>query len=273
MFSSPTRKFLLGAFVLALAAAGGFAVFAQEESATEASACDWHGPGSHISLDALAELDMTIAELRDHLMSGGTLQELLDESDLMADQQTRRLACIDELEANGDLTAEQAEALRAVIETGADQVMREAMGSRARGKGGHFGWSFRGGRGGHDFDARRFFGGRSFDGRSFSGRSFSGRGMPGIPDILRVLPFDGLDGLLEDLEESGSIDEAMRERLEQLEEALRSGSRGFFGFRIDRDDDGNWHFEWFDEDDSDTEAGSGSEGESEDTGASADNSA
>lgn len=261
MFSSPTRKFLLGAFVLALVAFAGFAVFAQEEeSAPEAGACDWHGrgPASHISLDALAELDMTIAELRDHLMSGGTLQELLDESDLSADMAAQRLACIAELEANGDLTAEQAEALRAVIETGADQAMREAMGSRALGKRGHFGWRFRGGRGGHDFDARR---------------SFGGRGMSGIPDIFRVLPFGGLDELLSDLEEGGSIDEAIRERLEELEEALRSGSRGFFGFRIDRDDDGKWHFDWFDEDENNSEGDSDSEGDSEDTDASDGNSA
>ena len=237
----PTRKLLLGALVLALAAGGAFAAFAQEEESTATSACDWRprGAGYHIPLDALTELDMTIGELRDHLMSGGSIEELLDVSELRAEWQANRLACIDELEANGDLTAEQAAALRAVIETGAREAMREAIGGRDRGKGDHFGWSRRGG---HGIEMRRSFGRRGMP------------SMPMIPDIFRGLPFGDLDELFEELEASGSLDEAMRERLEQLEEALRSGGRGFFGFRIDRDEDGKWHFDWFDEDDAETDA-------------------
>ncbi|MCY4009347.1 MAG: hypothetical protein OXF22_06305 [Anaerolineaceae bacterium] len=233
MMKTSTRKLLIGTLVLALVAIAGFAAFAQDEESAESNACDGQQRGFGYDydspLDALAELDMTIAELRDHLASGGTIsellqQELLQESGLMEQRQERRLACIAELEANGDLTTEQATALRAVIETGADQAMREVMGSRAQGKGGHFSWRHRGGRSGHGFDARR---------------AFSGRDMPGS------IPFEGLDELFADLAESGSLDETMRERLEQLEEALRSGSRSFFRFRIDRDDDGQWQFNWF----------------------------
>ncbi|MCY3835935.1 MAG: hypothetical protein OXF83_05785 [Anaerolineaceae bacterium] len=246
MMKTSTRKLLIGTLVLALVAVAGSVAFAQDEESAESNACDGqhHGFGYDYDspLDALAELDLTIAELRDHLASGGTIsellqQELLQESGLMEQRQERRLACIAELEANNDLTAAQANALRAVIETGADQAMREVMGSRVRGKGGHFSWSHRGGRSGHGFDARR---------------AFSGRDMPGtiiIPDLFRSLPgsipFEGLDELFADLAESGSLDETMRERLEQLEEALRSGSRSFFRFRIDRDDDGQWQFNWF----------------------------
>ena len=244
MMKFPTRKLLLGALVLALAAGTALAAFAhEEEESTETSACDWRPRIAvyEYPLDVLAELDMTIAELRDHLMSGGTMEELLVETDIQAAMGASRLACIDELEANGDLTAEQAAALRAVIETGAREAMREAIGGRDRGKGDHFGWSRRGGRGGHSIEMRRSFGGRGMP------------SMPMIPDIFRGLPFGDLDELFEELEASGSLDEAMRERLEQLEEALRSGGRGFFGFRIDRDEDGKWHFDWFDEDDAETD--------------------
>ena len=208
---------------------------------------------------------MTIGELRDHLMSGGTIEELLDKSELQAEWQANRLACIDELEANGDLTAEQAAALRSVIETGARQAMREAIGGVDRGKGGHFGWSRRGG---PRFELRRSFGGRGMP------------HMPMIPDFFRGLPFGDLDELFEELEASGSLDEAMRERLEELQEALRSGGRGFFGFRIDRDADGKWHFDWYDKDDADDDMSEDTEEtpseeseESEDTDASANNSA
>ena len=272
MMNSPTRKLLLGALVLALTAGAAFAVFAQEEESTETSACDGRhrGAGYHIPLDALTELDMTIGELRDHLMSGGTIEELLDESEIQAEWQANRLACIDELEANGDLTAEQAAALRAVIETGAQQAMREAIGGKAWGKGGPFGWSRRGGRGGPGIEMRRSFGGRGMP------------SMPMIPEIFRGLPFGDLDELFEELKASGSLDEALRERLEQLEEALRSGGRGFFGFRIDRDEDGKWHFDWYDEDDAETDDGMGDDSsetpseeseESEDSDTSANNSA
>ena len=259
MLKSLTRKLLLGALVLALAAGAALAAFAQEEEeSTEASACDWRprDAGYHMPLDALAELDMTIGELRDHLMSGGTIEELLDESELQAERQANRLACIAELETNGDLTAEQAAALRSVIETGARQAMREAIGGVDRGKGGHFGWSRRGGPG---IELRRSFGGRDMP------------HMPMIPDIIREMPFGDLDELFEELEASGSLDEALRERLEQLEEALRSGGRGTFGFRIDRDDAGNWHFDWFGDDDAETDEGTSDETEEPD--ASANNSA
>ena len=163
---SLTRKLLLGALVLALAASGAFAVLAQDDDATadtETSACapPTRGDGRGNHLDALAELDMTIAELRDHLASGGTIQELLAESDAQAGLGAARLACIDELEANGDLTAEQAAALRAVIETGAHQALRAALGE-AHGDGewdkdgrGARGW--RGDRGGHGIGGRGFF--------------------------------------------------------------------------------------------------------------------
>ena len=204
---------------------------------------------------------MTIAELRDHLASGGTIQELLANSDRQAEREAAHLACINELEANGDLTAEQAAALRAVIETGARQAMREARGDGEWGKSGRGAWDFRGGRGGHGIDMRRFFG---------------GRGIPIMPDLFGKNLFGDLDELLEELEESGSLDEAMRERLEQFEEALRSGARGRFGFRIDRDDDGNWHFDWFDKDtDSDDDHPDTDEdmNEDEDPDASANNSA
>ena len=256
-----SRKLLLGALVLAFAVGGAVYVLAQDESTTdtETSACalrhhrdDWR----RNPLDALAELDMTIAELRDHLASGGTIQELLANSDRQAEREAAHLACIDELEADGDLTAEQAAALRAVIETGAGQAMRDAMGSKSWGKSGHFGWSKRGGRGGPGIDMRRFFG---------------GRGIPSIPDFFGKSPFGSLDELFEELEESGSLDEAMRERLEQLEEALRSGARGRFGFRIDRDDEGKWHFDWFGDDDTDSEEHP--DDEDEDPDASANNSA
>ena len=260
MMKSPTRKLLLGALVLALAAGAALAAFAQEEESTdEASACDrrHRGAGYHMPLDALAELDMTIGELRDHLMSGGTIEELLDESELQAERQANRLVCIDELEANGDLTAEQAAALRSVIETGARQAMREAIGGVDRGKGGQFGWSRRGGPG---FELRRSFGGRGMP------------HMPMIPDFFRGLPFGDLDELFEELEASGSLDEALRERLEELEEALRSGGRGTFGFRIDRDEDGKWHFDWFGQDDDDTEQDDDLD-EDEDNDAGANNSA
>ena len=76
---SLARKLLLGALVLALAASGAFAtILAQDDDApdTEASACALHlaAMGAITTrLDALAELDMTIAELRDHLASGGTI--------------------------------------------------------------------------------------------------------------------------------------------------------------------------------------------------------
>ncbi len=263
---SLTRKIILGALVLALAAGGAIYVLAQDESTTdtETSACarrhhrdDWR----RNPLDTLAELDMTIAELRDHLASGGTIPELLDETDLQADHEANDLACIDELEANGDLTAEQAATLRAVIETGASQAMRDAIGSIAGGIGGHIGGSMRGGHGGPGIDMRRFFG---------------GRGIPIISDLFGKNHFGDLDELFEKLEESGSLDEAMRERLEQFEEALRSGARGRFGFRIDRDDDGNWNFDWFDKDtDSDDDHSDTDEdmNEDEDQDASANNSA
>ena len=259
MLKSLTRKLLLGALVLALAAGAALAAFAQEEESAQASACDWRprDAGYHMPLDALAELDMTIGELRDHLMSGGTIEELLDESELQAEWQANRLACIAELEANGDLTAEQAAALRAVIETGARQAMREAIGGVDRGKGGHFGWSRRGG---PRFELRRSFGRRGMP------------HMPMIPDIIRGLPFGDLDELFEELEASGSLDEALRERLEELQEALRSGGRGTFGFRIDRDGDGKWHFDWFGPDDDDTEQDDDLD-EDEDTDAGANNSA
>ena len=256
---SPTRKLLLGALVLALAAGAALAAFAQEEESTQASACDLR-PRIAIyeyPLDVLAELDMTIGELRDHLASGGSIEELLVETDIQAAMEANRLACIDELEGNGDLTAEQAAALRAVIETGARQAMREAIGGVDRGKGGHFGWSRRGGPG---IELRRSFGGRGMP------------NMPMIPDFFRGLPFGDLDELFEELEASGSLDEAMRERLEELQEALRSGGRGTFGFRIDRDEDGKWHFDWFGDDDDDTEHDDDMD-EDEDTDASANNSA
>lgn len=260
MLKSPTRKLLLGALVLALAAGAALAAFAQEEESAEASACDRRprDAGYHMPLDALAELDMTIGELRDHLMSGGTIEELLDESELQAERQANRLACIAELEANGDLTAEQAAALRSVIETGARQAMREAIGGVEWGKGGHSGWRRRGGPG---IELRRSFGGRDMP------------HMPIIPDIIRGLPFGDLDELFEELEASGTLDEALRERLEQLEEALRSGGRGTFGFRIDRDDAGNWHFDWFGQDDDDAETDEGTSDETEEPDASANNSA
>ncbi len=257
---SLTRKLLLGALVLALAASGAFAVLAQDDDATadtETSACA--PPTRDVSrgnpLDALAELDMTIAELRDHLASGGTIQELLANSDRQAEREAAHLACIDELEANGDLTAEQAAALRAVIETGARQAMRKALGGEGWGKGGHSGWSKRGGHGGPGIDMRRFFG---------------GRGIPIMPDLFGKNLFGDLDELFEELEESGSLDEAMRERLEQFEEALRSGARGRFGFRIDRDGDGKWHFDWFNKD---TDSEEHPDDEDEDSDASANNSA
>ena len=263
---SLARKIILGALVLALAAGGAVYVLAQDESTTdtETSACalrhhrdNWH----RNPLDALAELDMTIAELRDHLASGGTIQELLANSDRQAEREAAHLACIDELKANGDLTAEQAAALRAVIETGARQALREARGGGEWGKSGQFGWSMRGGRGGPGIDMRRFFG---------------GRGIPIMPELFGKNLFGNLDELFEELEESGSLDEAMRERLEQFEEALRSGARGRFGFRIDRDSDGKWHFDWFDKDtDSDEDHSDTDEdmNEDEDSDASANNSA
>ena len=77
----------------------------------------------------------------------------------------------------------------------------------------------------------------------------------------------------ENLEESGSLDEAMRERFEN---APRSGARGRFGFRIDRDGDGKWHFDWFDKDtDSDDDHSDTDEdmNDDEDSDASANNSA
>ena len=258
---SLARKIILGALVLALAVGGTFAVLAQDESTTdtETSACalrhhrdDWR----RNPLDALAELDMTLAELRDHLASGGTIQELLANSDRQAEREAAHLACIDELEANGDLTAEQAAALRAVIETGARQALREARGDGEWGKSGQFGWSTRGGHGGPGIDMRRFFG---------------GRGIPIMPDLFGKNLFGDLDELFEELEESGSLDEAMRERLEQLEEALRSGARGRFGFRIDRDGEGKWHFDWFGDDDTNSEEHP--DDEDEDPDASANNSA
>ena len=262
---SLARKIILGALVLALAAGTVFVAFAQDEdtaAAAETSACalrhhrdDWR----RNPLDALAELDMTIAELRDHLASGGTIQELLANSDRQAEREAAHLACIDELEANGDLTAEQAAALRAVIETGARQALREARGGGEWGKSGQFGWSTRGGHGGPGIDMRRFFG---------------GRGIPIMPDLFGKNLFGDLDELFEKLEESGSLDEAMRERLEQFEEALRSGARGRFGFRIDRDGDGKWHFDWFDKDtDSDDDHSDTDEDMNEDEDASANNSA
>ena len=267
---SLARKIILGALVLALAAGGAVYVLAQDESttATETSACalrHHRGDWRRNPLDALAELDMTIAELRDHLASGGTIQELLANSDRQAEREAAHLACIDELEANGDLTAEQAAALRAVIETGAHQALRAALGE-AHGDGewdkdgrGARGW--RGDRGGHGIGGRGFF---------------ERRGIPSIPDFFGKSPFGSLDELFEELEESGSLDEAMRERLEQLEEALRSGARGRFSFRIDRDGDGNWHFDWFNKDtDSDDDHSDTDEdmNEDEDSDASANNSA
>ena len=97
-----------------------------------------------------------------------------------------------------------------------------------------------------------------------------------MPELFGKNLFGNLDELFEELEESGSLDEAMRERLEQFEEALRSGARGRFGFRIDRDSDGKWHFDWFDKDtDSDEDHSDTDEdmNEDEDSDASANNSA
>ena len=258
---SLARKIILGALVLTFAVGGAVYVLAQDESTTdtETSACalrHHRGDWRRNPLDALAELDMTIAELRDHLASGGTIQELLANSDRQAEREAAHLACIDELEANGDLTAEQAAALRAVIETGARQALREARGGGEWGKSGQFGWSMRGGHGGPGIDMRRFFG---------------GRGIPIMPNLFGKNLFGDLDELFEELEESGSLDQAMRERLEQLEEALRSGARGRFGFRIDRDGDGKWHFDWFGDDDTDSEEHP--DDEDEDPDASANNSA
>ena len=107
-----SRKIILGALVLALAAGGAVYVLAQDESTTDTETSACAPPTRDVSrgnpLDALAELDMTLAELRDHLASGGTIQELLANSDRQAEREAAHLACIDELEANGDLTAEQA---------------------------------------------------------------------------------------------------------------------------------------------------------------------
>ncbi len=98
---SLARKIILGALVLAFAVGGAVYVLAQDESTTdtETSACalrhhrdDWR----RNPLDALAELDMTIAELRDHLASGGTIQELLANSDRQAEREAAHHTCIDE---------------------------------------------------------------------------------------------------------------------------------------------------------------------------------
>ena len=262
---SLARKLLLGALVLALAAGGAFAVLAQDDDATadtETSACapptrgDWRG--NH--LDALAELDMTIAELRDHLASSGTIQELLAESDAQAGLDAARLACIDELEANGDLTAEQAAALRAVIETGAHQAMREALGGDGEGwgKGDRDALGKRGGHGGR---GKRGIGGRGF---------FEGRGIPIMPEFFGGNINEMLEGLLGELGEDGELSDELRERFEQLKEELRSGGRGGLGlrgFRIERGPGGRWHFDWFDNDDADSDE------MHDDEDASADNSA
>ena len=278
MLKSPTLKLLLGALIFTLAAGAAFVAFAQEEESTAVGACEGRHRHAYdeYPLKALAELDMTIAELRDHLASGGTIAELLVDTDLQADLKATRLACINELETNGDLTAEQAAALRAVIETGAREAMREAIGGREWGKGDHSSWrQWRG----HD--------GRGDRPRFEMRRSRGGRGMPDLPNLFRGMPFGSLEELLEEIEVSGStviMEEALRERLEEMQEALRSGSgsRGFFGFRIDRDEDGNWHLDWFGEDDDESDGDTSDDAEedpseeseeSEDPDASANNSA
>ncbi len=197
------RKIVYAVLITIISATGTLFALAQDEgnnaenlAESVANACTQSQEplsAEDIPLSALADLDMSFSELQDFLAEGGNLYDLLPEGANEQTAQARALACIEALAANGDLNAEQAAALRAVIESGANMALREALGNHAAIAGI---W-------GHDHDGGML--------------GLRGR-MPG----WRVRPF------------------GMPRGSKPSDELGRSGQ---FGFRITRDEDGNWHLE------------------------------
>lgn len=140
------------------------AVFAQDDTTSDeltAPICVMQrAEGEHPLATVIDELGVTREDIRDY---EGTLEELLEENGidvdaLRAEYHANRtqvlLDCVDALEENGSLTAEQAENLRTAIEDGSLQILREEGFGIGRGERNRNWRDGRNGRGG----ANRFFG-------------------------------------------------------------------------------------------------------------------
>ena len=144
---------VIGAMLL-IASAG--AVFAQDDTASDETTepiCVRESVENPL-VTAIEELGLTREDIRDY---EGTLEELLTENgidvealraEFEANRTTVLIECVDALEANGSLTAEQADNLRSAIEDGSLEILREeGFGRNRNGRNGRNG---RGGRNGAD---------------------------------------------------------------------------------------------------------------------------
>lgn len=148
---------VIGAMLL-IASAG--AVFAQDDTASDETTepiCVRESVENPLAT-AIEELGLTREDIRDY---EGTLEELLTENgidvealraEFEANRTTVLIECVDALEANGTLTAEQADNLRTAIEDGSLEILREEGFGHGgdRNRNGRNGRNGRGGRNGAD---------------------------------------------------------------------------------------------------------------------------
>lgn len=130
------QKFMSGTVIgVMLFTASVGAVFAQDDTTSDEATAPicvmQRAQGEHPLATVIDELGLTREDIRDY---EGTLQELLEENGidvdaLRAEYHANRtqvlLDCVDALEEDGSLTAEQAENLRTAIEDGSLQILRE----------------------------------------------------------------------------------------------------------------------------------------------------